>query len=287
MVAVGVAVAGAIGAMIGIGLEDDAKNVPKMTSVPSLETGGRRGGVLSNMQHPQMGQCDEDKQAGLALVPPAETDPLIAEKNLELASTDPKAAVAKSHTDAGANIALYQLASSCAFASSRDAGPPSREQPAFLCPSLGLQGIVRIHPIELLQRAAELGSTEAKVMYAQAAPEVAAQFTAMAGASQKAYGSDLLLLAERFGVEAARSGHPEAMRYMSVSYETGRFGGRDLQRAYRYALRLQASGDADDRRRMAELERRLSTKERLAAQLAQSAPSGCDASPGFLNNPFN
>jgi len=153
------------------------------------------------------------------------------------------------------------------------------------CPAINPATLVRRHRVELLQHAARLGSLDAKLMFIAAAPAAADEFGQSETEDGRAYARELLADAEAYGMDAARAGSPEAMRFMSAAYASGLFRAPDPARAYLFALPLQAAGNAADRGRLAELGARLGAAERHAAW--QQA-FGCQApdSGSALANPF-
>jgi hypothetical protein len=182
------------------------------------------------------------------------------------AYTQPDALAARIHSDPEAGLALYMMWSYCASVPNRDAGPTA-STPPLTCPAVNMETMVNSHPIELLQRAARLGSLEAKVRFIAEAPDVADEFGNLGTPEGAAFARDLLQNAERFGIDAARSGSLDAMRFMSVAYESGRFGSADRLRAYAFGLPLQSSGTPADAKRLAALEAQLSDSNRRLARL--------------------
>jgi hypothetical protein len=193
------------------------------------------------------------------------------------AYTQPDALAARTSSDPEAGLALYKMWSYCASVPNRDAGPTA-SPPPVTCPVVAMETMVRNHPIELLQRAASLGSIAAKIMFIADAPDVADEFRKSGAPEDAAFARELLKNSERFGSDAARSGSRDAMRLMSAAYESGRFGSTDIVRAYAFGLPLQSSGTPADARRLAALEARLSDgNRRLATLLAFGCEQALDS----------
>jgi len=176
-------------------------------------------------------------------------------------------------TSITANINLFKIASSC----------PSI--PDGNCPIPTDVKIFKVHPIELLEKAAELGSSEAKLMYAVNASSAAAQVrnTGLDGAEKSA--REIMVRAEEFGIAAAQSGSSNAYRFMSHSYERGIFGPRNMEKAYAFSLPLKIIGTQEDKVRIEQLKKKLTESQNLTAERFSF---GCAASERKeeIVNPF-
>ena len=210
------------------------------------------------------------------------TDPKVADKLLTQAFVDSESVVSMAATNADANIALFVVASSCPAKS--ESTPPSKSK--NWCLGSDKVRSLHFHPIKLLQRAAELGSEEAKLMYAVNAPQAAAYLRKIDDDQARTSAKEVLLNGERLGIEAARHGNPDAYRYMSRAYEIGSFGPPDLEAAYAFALPLKAIGDSTVGQRLMDLERRLPARFQDSAR---RTAFGCQPKSDVViqKNPFS
>ncbi|CAN7146152.1 hypothetical protein [Duganella sp. LjRoot269] len=162
------------------------------------------------------------------------------------------AILSKKEKDPISNIILFKLISYC----------PSSN--ADECPTINPKSLYKDTPIELLEKAAELGSVEAKLMYALNAPLAEFRIRKSRPEDGELLARKITLTAERLGNEAARSGNLDAIRYMSHSYENGQFGFRDIERAYSVALPL-LNSSVEDIAYVDALQRKLNPLQRNAA----------------------
>jgi hypothetical protein len=206
------------------------------------------------------------------------------EQEITRAYSDIASILSESRTDPRAAVALFELASSC-YPGPIESRKLSREIPVG-CPELDIRQLVRKHPIEILKRAVELGSEQAKFRFALNAPAVAEQFRQIGRPEDVGFIASLRADAELYGTEVARAGNPDALRYMSRAYETAEFVERDLEKAYSFALPLQFIGSVDDKKRISSLKGKLNQTQQLSAQ--QQA-FGCSPSSdsSTYRNPFS
>ncbi|QBE63334.1 hypothetical protein [Pseudoduganella lutea] len=205
------------------------------------------------------------------------------EEKVEEAYLNPQMLFAKTETDPQANIALYRMFSSCGK-------PPTNvgghwQSGGGGCPTIESANIFRLHPIELLSKAAAQGSTEAKTMFALNAPVVAFQLSKDDSPDKQEFAKRLLSEARKLGAEAAYEGDADAYRVMSESFTKGWFGTKNIELAYSYSLPLEVLGNANDKEQIARLGGLLTTTQQ---DIASKATYGCSNSvpPGILSNPF-
>jgi hypothetical protein len=200
---------------------------------------------------------------------------------LEQAYINPAKVLAGAEQDPEAYVALYNLTTACF----PDLMRPGLVKKRFIqgCPSFSMQ--MKGHPIQLLERAAKLGSVEAKLAFAMNARLYRDFFVTSEGGVIKDNSKDIISQAEKYGAEAAQAGHPDAYRYMSQAYENGTFGVRNKERALAFILPLQETGLPTDKERIKHLSSKLTEKER---KLANAIAFGCqdDSRDSFHLNPF-
>ncbi|MDO8033565.1 hypothetical protein O3297_09065 [Janthinobacterium sp. SUN128] len=138
----------------------------------------------------------------------------------------------------------------------------------------------------ILERAANKGSLEAKLIYAMNASSLSKFYSRLATNEAVIYADGILKKSEIFGREAAEGGFVEAYLFMSRAYSNGLFGVRDPQLAYAFALPM-ANGEIDDveRRYITSLGSKLSLSEKEGAE---KIAFGCkeEKEPMIFQNPF-
>lgn len=242
--------------------------IPKQNSTTTVESPSRTS------------QTCEVKSPIFTGAMPLQFDPSLVDGALSQAYLDINSVIRNSSHDPIANIALFRLAASCFTNDLKN-----RQKSGSACPANA--GVLPINttPLELLQRAAELGSEQAKLMYALNAPMAAEFFRAQHSQQGTQQAQEILAQAETFGDSAARAGIPDALRYMSRVYESGMFGPRDIERAYIYALPLKNVGSKEDLSVIENLGSRLNEKLRKGAE---AKAFGCSryTEINILANPF-
>jgi hypothetical protein len=175
--------------------------------------------------------------------------------------------------DSAANMSIFTLISLC----------QGNGQQA--CGGINASAFYKDDPIELLEKASELGSNDAKLMYALNAPLAALQIRKRDHIKGEIRAAEIMSKAEKFGIEAAQSGQPDAFRYMSQSYQNGRFGQKDNGQALAFILPLSHNGSQEDKERIQELSKTLSP-ERISK--AQHLAFGCigTSDARIFSNPF-
>lgn len=186
--------------------------------------------------------------------------------------------------DGAAAIVLHQMAGRCA----------STKQEADL--ALGLQNSRNIvcklipeniikEPLLILKEAADAGSVQAKLYYAQSAIPVAARLRAFGTRQSSQQAAALLAQAEIYGEDAAQSGALEAWEFMTRAYHSGMFGRRDELAAYAHALPLALNDSTGAYSSFAkDLRRGLSDAD--ANSVAKTSYI-CQATHEVSRNPFN
>lgn len=151
-----------------------------------------------------------------------------------------------------------------------------------------LPAAVLHNPISILTRAADGGSTAAKILVMKNAPTVASVM-AMAGDASAQEISELRVIAENHGLDAARSGSESALAWLAHSYLVGSFGQKDAASAYAIMQGTMRSGSVEHRERLEFLHSQL-----LASELdtARSILNRCNdtAQTGYSSiflSPFN
>ncbi|RSZ60919.1 hypothetical protein HF313_17475 [Massilia atriviolacea] len=144
------------------------------------------------------------------------------------------------------------------------------------------------NPIGILLRAADAGSAPARILISKNAPTVASVM-AIAGDSSTQAISELRTLAERYGLDAARSGSESAMAWLAHSYLTGAFGRKDAASAYAITHAWARSGSAGQRERLAYLRSHLSASELNDAHslLKRCSVAGDQHRLSIFASPFN
>lgn len=208
--------------------------------------------------------------------------PDVIESKLKTAYSDPASVIDDLAKSPESSIALFQLVSSC-FPGILKANSPGIQLEG--CPAIDIKKIITLHPIEILEKSAEQGSVDAKILYMINAQGAAAQLRRLGTVAGDELAREITLRSQRYGEEAARAGSEDALRYMSSAYEQGRFGIRSMQMAYTFALPLIIGGTSSDVQHASDLGARLTEPQRKEAQ---TAALGCSQPPkaGILNNPF-
>lgn len=208
----------------------------------------------------------------------AQEDPLFSAEKEKVAqerkqSREPDFSAAYSHPErllnqkamsAEAGIAVFTMIASC--------------YPHLLRPGLPVkiisEGCPKIDssklndPLQMIESVAELDSIEAKLFYLENIPSIAHYLARRGDLSSTQMATQLLSKAERYGVEAARSGDVNALRELSYAFEFGEFGPPDLRKAYTFALPLAHLGSESDRQRLRRMQGNLTAADHQAAVIA-------------------
>lgn len=137
----------------------------------------------------------------------------------------------------------------------------------------------------ILERAANSGSLEAKLIYAMNASAMSRYYSELATNETVAYGDAILKKSEIFGRQAAEGGVKEAYLFMSRAYANGSFGVRNPKLAYAFALPLGGGESGANSQYINSLGSRLTTLER---EDAEKIAFGCKGEKEFIKfqNPF-
>ena len=179
------------------------------------------------------------------------------------AFNDINALVSEAENDPFANIAIYKMTSSCFTSDLKH----RRKIIGDICPTTASVIPIRFTNLELLQKAAELGSEQAKLMYALNAPITSDYMKGDTSQEGRKYSQEILARAQEFGDSAARAGIPDALRYMSRVHELGLFGVKDIQRAYVYSLPLKILGTKEDIAQIENIGARLNSDMKKGAEI--------------------
>lgn len=209
-------------------------------------------------------------------------DSKVIDDKLEIAFEDPQKIIDDAPKNVASALALFRLISAC-FPASNNLGSIALKNNG--CPSIDMRSIVKFHPIEILEKQAEQGSVDAKFQYALSAPLAAMQLKNLGTAGSYEFALHISDLGKRYAEEAAKAGSADAMRYVSRAYSTGKFGPRDMQSAYMYALPLGVVGTSEDSKLISELGTKLTNEQRSVAQIS-SLGCGSARNVGSLKNPF-
>ncbi|MDM5177417.1 hypothetical protein PO883_09465 [Massilia sp. DJPM01] len=143
------------------------------------------------------------------------------------------------------------------------------------------------NPINILIPAADAGATAAKLLISKNAPTVASIMTVLKNTTAQE-DADLRALAERHGLDAARSGSESAMALVAHSYLSGAFGRKDAADAYAIVQAWAHSGSPENRDRAGYLHSQMSTTE---LENAKALLSRCGAqnssNSSIMLSPFN
>lgn len=209
-------------------------------------------------------------------------DSKLIDEKLELAYSNPKQVIEEASKSPASALALFRLISAC-FPNFDNSDAPQKNNNG--CPVLEIGKIIKFHPIEILERQAELGSIDAKIQFAMSAPLAARQLKKIGNVESYDFSIHILDLGKRYAEDAAKAGSEDAMRYVSRAYATGMFGVRNIQQAYIYALPLSFSGAENDLKLISDLGSKLTNEQRRAAQILSL---GCESTRDkeSLRSPF-
>ncbi|MCY0910651.1 hypothetical protein [Massilia antarctica] len=143
------------------------------------------------------------------------------------------------------------------------------------------------NPINILIPAADAGATAAKLLISKNAPTVASIMTILKDTTPQE-DADLRALAERHGLDAARSGSESAMALLAHSYLSGAFGRTDAAGAYAIVQAWAHSGSAENHDRAGYLQSQLSTTElENAKSLLHRCGAQNNSASSIMLSPFN
>ena len=277
LISAGVILIGLIwGAKQIFGDEEPAQRAAQDVAVPTIENSGRKLVVDDSASR----ACSQIEPLFPSAKPYIATDPAKMESLIDEAYSDPLKLAQRADSDPDVYIALFQLAVSC-FPELMYPGAEKRVISG--CPKINFK--MQEHPMKLLERAAQLGSVDAKLKYALNSKLYAARFRKTGTQAGIDTATKMLARAELFGTEAAKAGNPEAYRYMSNAYEHGYFGKRDTERALTFALPLKPLGIAADMQKIEELSLKLTASEKESA-LKTAFGCGIVHEPDSNKSPF-
>jgi hypothetical protein len=102
----------------------------------------------------------------------------------------------------------------------------------------GVPLFVKRDPLALLEKTAQAGSPEARVLFALYAPSFAKMYLHIGGPGAGINYARMIAKAEIFGIRAAQDGYLEAQEFMANSYADVTFGANRIEDAYAFALAL-------------------------------------------------